>query len=106
MEPVVVQRCTRFFPANFAAYRARSARFTSSVSSCVGSTGPHATPAEIVNQLSAEISKILASPDVRKKAEDAGTQVEYMGPAQLGDYTRKELEYWGRVIQSAKITAD
>jgi hypothetical protein len=29
-----------------------------------------------------------------------------MGPAQLGDYTRKELTYWGRVITDAKISAD
>lgn len=67
---------------------------------------PAGTPNEVVQQLNAEITKILASPDVKKKAEDAGTLVEHMGPAQLGDYTRKELAYWGRVIQDAKISAD
>ena len=60
----------------------------------------------MVQQLNTEISKILATAEVRKKAEDAGTTVEAMSPAQLGDFTRKELDYWGRVIQSAKITAD
>ena len=53
-----------------------------------------------------EIAKVLSSPDLRKRAEDAGTLVEHMTPAQLGDYTRKELAYWGRVIQEGKITAD
>jgi len=67
---------------------------------------PAGTPNEVVQQLNIEIAKILASPDVKKKAEDAGTLVEHMGPAQLGEYTRKELAYWGRVIQDAKITAD
>ncbi len=67
---------------------------------------PAGTPPEVVQQLNAEIAKILASPEVKKKAEDAGTLVDHMGPAQLGDYTRKELAYWGRVIQDAKITAD
>jgi tripartite-type tricarboxylate transporter receptor subunit TctC len=67
---------------------------------------PAGTPNDIVQQLNTEIAKILASPDVKKKAEDAGTLVDHMGPAQLGDYTRKELAYWGRVIQDAKITAD
>lgn len=67
---------------------------------------PAGTPNEVVQQLNAEIVKILASPDVKKKAEDAGTMVEHMGPAQLGEYTRKELAYWGRVIQDAKISAD
>ena len=67
---------------------------------------PAGTPNEVVQHLNAEIVKILASPDVKKKAEDAGTMVEHMGPAQLGEYTRKELAYWGRVIQDAKISAD
>lgn len=67
---------------------------------------PAGTPNEVVQQLNTEIAKILASPEVKKKAEDAGTLVDYMGPAQLGDYTRKELAYWGRVIQNAKITVD
>ncbi len=67
---------------------------------------PAGTPNEVVQQLNNEIVKILASPDVKKKAEDAGTMVEHMGPAQLGEYTRKELAYWGRVIQDAKISAD
>ena len=67
---------------------------------------PAGTSNEVVQQLNAEIAKILASPDVKKKAEDAGTLVDHMGPAQLGEYTRKELAYWGRVIQSAKISAE
>lgn len=67
---------------------------------------PAGTPNEVVQQLNNEISKILASPEVRKKAEDAGTLVDHMGPAQLGEYTRKELAYWGRVINEAKISAD
>lgn len=67
---------------------------------------PAGTPNEVVQLLNTEIAKILTSPDLRKRAEDAGTLIEHMGPAQLGDYTRKELAYWGRVIQDAKITAD
>jgi tripartite-type tricarboxylate transporter receptor subunit TctC len=67
---------------------------------------PAGTPAEVVQQLNGEIARILAMPEIRKKAEDSGTSVEHMTPAQLGDFTRKELDYWGRVIQSAKITAD
>lgn len=67
---------------------------------------PAGTPPEIVQQLNTEIGKILANPDVKKKAEDAGTSVETMTPAQLGEYTKKELEAWGKVIKNAHITAD
>jgi tripartite-type tricarboxylate transporter receptor subunit TctC len=67
---------------------------------------PAGTPNDVVQLLNTEIAKILTSPDLKKRAEDAGTLIEHMGPAQLGEYTRKELAYWGRVIQEAKITAD
>ncbi len=67
---------------------------------------PAGTPAAVVQQINAEVNKILQTPEVRKKAEDSGTTVEAMTPAQLGDFTRKELDYWGNVIKSAKITAD
>ena len=67
---------------------------------------PAGTPNEVVQQLNTEIAKILQQAEVKKKAEDAGTLVDHMGPAQLGDYTRKELAYWGRVITDAKISAD
>lgn len=67
---------------------------------------PAGTPADIVQLLNTEIGKILASPEVRKKAEESGTSVEQMSAAQLGDFTRKELEHWGRVIKSANITAE
>jgi tripartite-type tricarboxylate transporter receptor subunit TctC len=67
---------------------------------------PAGTPAEIVQALNAEVGRIIATPDTRRKAEESGTSVEQMSPAQLGEYTRKELEEWGRVIRTAKITAD
>jgi tripartite-type tricarboxylate transporter receptor subunit TctC len=67
---------------------------------------PAGTPPEVVQLLNAEVGKILAQADTRKKSEDAGTTVEQMSPAQLGEFTRKELEYWGKVIKTSKITAD
>lgn len=67
---------------------------------------PAGTPNDIVTLLNTEIGKILAMPEIRKKAEESGTGVEQMSPAQLGEFTRKELDYWGRVIQSASISAD
>ncbi len=67
---------------------------------------PAGTHPEIVNQINSEIAKILAMPEIKKKAEDAGTLIDHMNPSQLGEYTRKELDYWGRVIRAAKITAE
>ena len=68
--------------------------------------GPAGLPAEVVQTLSAEVGKILALPETRRKAEESGTSVEVMSPTQLAEFTRKELDYWGKVIKSSKITAE
>ena len=67
---------------------------------------PAGTPADVVQLLNAEVNKILVSADVRRKAEESGTLVETMTPQQLADFTRSELERWGKVIKGAKITLE
>jgi len=67
---------------------------------------PAGTPADIVRTLNTEVGRILSLAEVRRKAEDSGTLVELMTPAQLGEFTQKELDYWGRVIKGARITVD
>ena len=67
---------------------------------------PAGTPADIVATLNTEINRILAAPEVRRRADESGTGVLTMTPAQLGDFTRKELDYWGQVIRGAKITLE
>jgi tripartite-type tricarboxylate transporter receptor subunit TctC len=67
---------------------------------------PAGTPQDVVQLLNTEINKILQSPEVRKKADDSGTGVATMSPQQLGDFTRQELVHWGKVIKTARITAD
>ena len=59
-----------------------------------------------LKKLNAEINKILARPEIQKKAEESGTFVEQMTPAQLAAFTKKEYDFWGKVIKSASITAE
>jgi tripartite-type tricarboxylate transporter receptor subunit TctC len=68
--------------------------------------GPAGIPADVVQTLSTEVGKILATSETRRKSEDSGTTVEQMSPAQLAEFTRKELDYWGKVIKASKITAE
>ena len=67
---------------------------------------PAGTPPEIVTLLNEEVGKVLAMPEVRKKSEDSGTSVLTMTPKQLADFTRQQLDYWGKVIKGARITLD
>lgn len=67
---------------------------------------PAGTPADIVQTLNKAIGKILSQPELQKKAVDSGTTIELMTPAQLGTYTKSELEFWGKVIKTANVTLD
>jgi tripartite-type tricarboxylate transporter receptor subunit TctC len=67
---------------------------------------PAGTPADVVQTLNTEINRILLSAEAKKKAEDSGTSVEQMTPQQLGEFTKKELDHWGRVIHGAKISLE
>lgn len=67
---------------------------------------PAGTSSEIVQTLNKAVGKILSQPEVQKKAIDSGTTVELMTPAQLGTYTKSELEFWGKVIKTANVTLD
>lgn len=67
---------------------------------------PAGTPPEVIQQLNAEINKILQLPDIQKKAEDSGTSVEAMAPQRLAVFTASELVRWGKIIKGAAITVD
>lgn len=67
---------------------------------------PAGAPADVVALLNTEVNKIMASPETRKKAEESGTGVEQMTPQQLGEFTKTELDYWGRVIKGAHIAVE
>ena len=67
---------------------------------------PAGTPSAIVQQINQAVAKVVNTPDAQKRAEVAGTSVQTMTPAELGDYTKRELDYWGKVIAGARITLE
>jgi tripartite-type tricarboxylate transporter receptor subunit TctC len=67
---------------------------------------PAATPPPAIERLAGEIRKIVEGAEYKRKAEEQGAFAAYMGPAELGAYVKKELEYWGNVIRTAGIKAD
>ncbi len=67
---------------------------------------PAKTPKPVVDKLSAEIAKVLATPAFQKKAEEQGATADYQTPAQLDAKVKKESEDWAAVVKAAKIEAD
>ena len=67
---------------------------------------PAATPKPIVDKLSAEIAKVMATPAFRSKAAELGASADYLNPQQLGEFTKTELVRWAQVVKASKIEAD
>ena len=67
---------------------------------------PARTPQAVVDRLTSEIQKIMATPEFKKKAAELGATADYMNPQQLQAHSDAEFLRWGKVISAAKIQAD
>jgi 2-methylaconitate cis-trans-isomerase PrpF/tripartite-type tricarboxylate transporter receptor subunit TctC len=71
-----------------------------------GFFAPAKTPKPIVEQLNAALNKVLSDPEVIKRIEDHGADVETSTPEQFGKLVRDDLAKWKAVVAKAKLTAD
>jgi tripartite-type tricarboxylate transporter receptor subunit TctC len=71
-----------------------------------GLVAPAATPKPIVDRLNAELTKILAMPDLRKNFADQGAEPGGGTPEAFGDFMRTESARWRIVVKEAGIKAE
>jgi tripartite-type tricarboxylate transporter receptor subunit TctC len=76
------------------------------VASWFGILAPAKTPPAVVEKLSAEIKKIVDSPEFKRKIEDQGGVAAYKNPAEFQALIDQEYEYWGKVIKSAGVKGE
>lgn len=74
------------------------------VSSWFAVYAPAGTPTPVITRLTTEIRKIMQTAEFKSKAEAQGAYAVYMNPRELGEYTSKELQSWGKFVKDAKIT--
>lgn len=67
---------------------------------------PASTPEPVVAKLSAEVLKIMATPDMDERARAQGFRVDARGPQAFGKFLGDEIERWSRIIAAAKITTE
>lgn len=67
---------------------------------------PASTPEAVVAKLSAEVLKIMATPDMEERARAQGFRVDARGPQPFGKFLGEEIERWSRIIAAAKITTE
>lgn len=71
-----------------------------------GLMAPAGTPPAIVEQLSAEVAKAMATPAIRERATLEGATPIGSTPAQFERFVRDEIAKWTRIIQQAGIKLD
>jgi len=64
---------------------------------------PKATPAAIIAQLGADISRVLADPEVVAKFRTFGVEPETASPAKIAEMTRTELKQNAELVQKIGI---
>ncbi|WP_336696091.1 tripartite tricarboxylate transporter substrate binding protein [Delftia acidovorans] len=68
---------------------------------------PAGVPREIVQRMSAEVSRIIRSAEVSQRLEQVmGTFAEGSTPEECDRFIAAETEKWGRVIREARVTVD
>jgi tripartite-type tricarboxylate transporter receptor subunit TctC len=64
-----------------------------------GAYGPAGMQKDIVARLNAEIGKILALPEVKKRMQDVAVETATSSAEELGAMTRADADKWGRIIK-------
>ena len=71
-----------------------------------GFFAPAKTPKEVIAKLNQGLNKALADPEIIKRIEGHGADVESSTPEQLGELVKKDLAKWRSVVERAKLQAD
>jgi tripartite-type tricarboxylate transporter receptor subunit TctC len=64
------------------------------------------TPAPVVARLNSEAVKVLQLPDVKNPITSQGNDIAASSPEEFAAYMRREMEKWGKVIQTAGVKND
>jgi tripartite-type tricarboxylate transporter receptor subunit TctC len=71
-----------------------------------GLMAPAGTPPAIVDRLSGEVARAMASPTLRERTLDQGASPVASKPAEFDRFVRDEVGKWTRIIQKAGIKLD
>lgn len=68
--------------------------------------GPKGLPNDVVNRMNAEVNAVLKDPEITKLFSQQGASPVGGTPAALGDFIKKDIEMWRRVIREANIKVE
>ncbi len=76
------------------------------ISDWQGLVAPAGTPTEVTARLHAEITKILADPDLRARLQVLGMEPGDLGPQQFAPHVRSEMKRWAKLVRDPGVKAD
>jgi len=76
------------------------------VQSWFGLAAPAGTPAAVVQKLHAELAKVLALPEVKKKLADMGATPAGGTPADMRNFASAEVKRWNAVVKASGAKAE
>jgi tripartite-type tricarboxylate transporter receptor subunit TctC len=71
-----------------------------------GLLAPARTPREIIARVNADLTKVLAQPELAQRMLSQGIEAASSTPQKLGEMMRAETERWRKVIKGAGIAAE
>jgi tripartite-type tricarboxylate transporter receptor subunit TctC len=76
------------------------------VQSWFGLAAPAGTPAAVVTKLNAELAKVLALPEVKKRLAEMGATPAGGSPADMRKFAAAEIKRWNAVVKASGAKAD
>ncbi|MBL0087807.1 MAG: tripartite tricarboxylate transporter substrate binding protein [Ideonella sp.] len=64
---------------------------------------PAGTPPEVLKRLSAEVTRIIRSPEVRERLVSQGAEVHTMPPAEFSSFFESERKKWATVVSQGGV---
>lgn len=71
-----------------------------------GALMPASTPPAVVARLSAELTRIIRSPEVRERLVAQGAEVHTMNPAEFSVFFERERKQWATVVAQGGVKLD
>ena len=61
------------------------------------------TPKDIIGRLNTEIVRLFGTPEMKENLVKQGAEVHPMTPEQLGNWLKKEIDKWAKIVKAANL---